>query len=65
LPGKKRNTFRMNISGKDAEQRSKLSQIIAQRVNSLSAKFDFEKKKQKKVRVFSKESLGEVPKMCN
>jgi len=41
------------------------TQIIAQYVNSPSAKFDFEKVKQKNCwRVCSKENLDEVSKMC-
>jgi len=53
----------MIISWIEAEQRSKLTQIIANYVNILSAKFDFEKMKQNKVRGFSQENLGEVSEM--
>jgi len=61
---RKNSTFRMNISWMDAQQRPKITQIITQRVNRLSAKYDSEKMKQNNSwRVFSKENLGKVSKM--
>jgi len=41
---RKKCTFRMNISWKDAQKRPEIIHIIIQLVNSLSAKYDFEKK---------------------
>jgi len=42
----------MIISWKDAQQRPNITHIIAQLVDSLSAKFDFEKVNQKAARAF-------------
>jgi len=57
---RKKSTFWM-----DAQQRPTITQIITQLVNSLSANYDLEKIRQNNSwRVFSKENLGEVSKIC-
>jgi len=62
---RKKSTFRMNISWMDAQQRPKTTQIITQRVNRLSAKYESGKIKQNNSwRVLSKENLGEVSTIC-
>jgi len=62
---RKKNTFKMNISWMDTQQRPKITQIITQLVNRLSAKDDSGKMKQNNSwRVFSKDNLGTVSKIC-
>jgi len=54
----------MIIFWKDAQQRPRITYIIARLVNSLSVKFDFKYFLLYFFRVFSEANLGEVSQMC-